>query len=87
MTRIPPLVRLPSAEGCSFSIRIAYEVLGYPSRKTSVLVPRGKPRTSLVRGFSLIHAPDSEAVTDRRAFLFAEHDMAELTGKNPADPT
>ena len=78
---------MPSAEGCSFSIRIAGRGSRYPSRKTSVLVPEGKPRTFKVRGFSLIHAPDTEAHTDGRAFLFAEYHTAESKGGNPRQTT
>ena len=48
--------------------------------------PVGKPRTFLVRGFSMIHAPDTEAITYGRAFLFAEHHRGELKGRNPRPP-
>ena len=57
-----------------------YFTRSYPSRKTSVLVPIGKPRALWVRGFSLIQAPDTEANTYGRAFLFAEHHVTELDG-------
>ena len=39
-----------------------------------------------MRGFSMIHAPDSEANLPSRAFLFAEHHIGELKGKNPRPP-
>ena len=51
-----------------------------------MLVPIGKPRAFLVRGFSLIDAPDTEAKPTSRAFLFAEHHMADLEGRNPRLP-
>ena len=46
----------------------------------------GKPRTFLVRGFSMIHAPDTGANTYGRALLFAENHISELTGRNPRLP-
>ena len=50
------------------------------------MVPEGKPRTRRVRGFSIIHASDSEAITDGRALVFAEDHVAEPKGKNPRPP-
>ena len=77
--------RMPflSAEGYSFSIRIAGRGWDTRHEKTSVLVPIGKPRTRRVRGFSMVHVSDSEAHTDGRAFLFAEDHMTRLKSRNP----
>ena len=60
---------------------------GNPSRKTSVLVPEGKHRAFLVRGFSIYHAPDTEGQPTSGAFLFAEHHIVELKGLNPRQTT
>ena len=75
-------------KGCSFSIRIAEEVLGPPVTKDErerELI--GKPRIYRMRGFSLVHAPDTEANTDGRAFLFAKRHIVELKGRNPRQAT
>ena len=54
-------VSWPSAEGCSFSIRIAGRGWGTRHEKTSELVPIGKPPyLPWCGGFSMIHATDSE---------------------------
>jgi len=82
----PRILIMPVREGCSFSIRIA-DGAGVPvNEKTSELVPIGKPRTFLVRGFSMIRASDSEAHTDGRAFLFAEHHTEKRKGRNQRPP-
>ena len=48
--------------------------------------PIGKPRVYKIRGFSLIPRR-TEAKPTSRAFLFAEHHMTELRGKNPRQTT
>ena len=78
----PPVPKIPVRERLFLLDSHRSEGLGYPSRKTSVLVPEGKPRTFLVRGFSITHATDSEAYLPSRAFLVAEHHMTGLKGRN-----
>ncbi len=70
----------PSAEDCSFSIRIAGRRWGTRHERRAYKESTGKPRVYKMRGFSLIHAPDSVAHTDGRAFLFAERHIRELKG-------
>ena len=45
---------------------------GVPVTKDERVGTKRQPRTLKVRGFSMIHATDTEASTDGRALLFAE---------------
>ena len=81
---LPRFPVLPVREGCSFSICIAGSA-GVPvtegERRRGLVC---KPRANRARGFSMVHAPDSEANLSSRAPLFADNHIAKRNSKEPA---